>query len=783
MSKINKKELVDFLIMESEEHFETILNGLLVLEKEPENWSIIDELFRSTHTIKGSAAMVGFVNVSTVAHKIEDILEEVRVGKRSVTQDFITSLINIFETLSNEIKNRKDDLDEKTFNILLNDVDNLIKIGKVDEQPLKSSKSTQLEEKEDNRIARQKLLEKVDEKFTKITEQTYESYIRIKLSRLDSLLNLVGELITNKNRQIDRVRNIQNLSYELEYVKKRFIELIRDFEDKFYYPINSGDLLPSRYSEELLEDFGDIEFDRYDHFNILSRKMQEIGNDIVLLINNILSELEFFYEETGVTNRIADEIQEGITSIRLVPIDRLFSAATRAARGAAVSENKKIRVHITGENIELDKTLIDALTESIIHIVRNAVSHGIESPEIRKEQGKPEEGNIYFRAKREASQVIIEIEDDGRGFDLKRIRETAIKKGLLDEYEAHDMRADKLLNLVFFPGFSTSDKSSETSGRGVGLDVVKRQVESLSGSVTIINRENSGACFQIIIPVSLLIAEYLIIKENSQVFCIPIISVYEIFSINKENIKKIGERDFYKVRDDYYEIYDLGAMLGQVEVSEFKEENYGVLLEGVKKPYVIIVDEILGREVTVTKKIGKIIEGLKHISGATISPRGEIRFIIDPLRLIEKKTGSTLRYVKSIKGVGKTAQKVYIPNSILIVDDSISIRKFLTSVIKGLGFAVDEAIDGANALEKLESNKYDLIITDLEMPVMNGYELIEKVRGVMKDSETKIFVLTSRATEKHREKAIELGADDFLVKPLNEDLIKDKIKGVMLERA
>lgn len=785
MSKIDKKELIDFFIMESEEHFETILNGLLVLENQPGNWSVIDELFRSTHTIKGSAAMVGFVNISAVAHRIEDVLEEVRVGKRNAEQQLIASLINIFETLNSEIKQKKDDLSEEVFRRLLSDADNLKKIANIKEDSTNETEDKQIYNKSENSkdLTRQKLLEKADEKFSKITEQTYDSYIRIKLGKLDNLLNLVGELITNKNRQIDRVRNIQNLSYELEYVKKRFMELIKDFEDKFYYPINSDDMLISGYSEELLGDFGDIEFDRYDHFNIMSRKMQEIGNDIVIVINNILSEFDFFYDDASITNRITDEIQRGITSIRLVPIDRLFSAATRAARSASVSEDKKVRVNIVGENIELDKALVDALTESIIHIVRNAVSHGIESPEIRKEKGKSEEGNIYLRARREGSQFIIEIEDDGKGFDLELIRKVAVKKGLAEAYEADEMRADKLLNLIFLPGFSTREESSETSGRGVGLDVVRKQIENLSGSVSVINKDNSGVCFQIVIPVSLLIAEYLIIKENFQVFSLPIISVYELFNVNNENMKKIGERDFYKIRDDYYEIYDLGGILGQVEYSEFKEGSFGILVEGVKKPYIIIVDEILGREVSVTKKIGKIIERLKHFSGATISPRGEIRFIIDPLMLIAKKTGSALRYIESIKVKEIAVHRVYLPNSILIVDDSISIRKFLTAAITNLGFHADEAVDGANALEKLEKKKYDLIITDLEMPVMNGYELIERVRGFMKDMETKIFVLTSRATEKHKEKAMDLGADDFLVKPLNEDLIKDKIKGIMLERA
>jgi chemosensory pili system protein ChpA (sensor histidine kinase/response regulator) len=225
------------------------------------------------------------------------------------------------------------------------------------------------------------------------------------------------------------------------------------------------------------------------------------------------------------------------------------------------------------------------------------------------------------------------------------------------------------------------------------------------------------------------------------------------------------------------------VLLKQVENAQFEDGSVGIIVEGIKKPYIITVDEIIGRETAVTKKLGRIVEGLKHITGATISPSGEVRLIIDPIRLIEEKTEGTLNYSKTTTDQPKSTGKTYIPNSVLIVDDSISIRKFLSSIISDMNLAVDEAYDGANALEKLEKRRYDLIITDLEMPVLNGYELIDKIRNYYRDNSTSIFVLTSRATEKHKNKAFELGANDFLIKPLNEDKIKEKIREVIFERA
>ncbi|MBZ4672784.1 MAG: putative Chemotaxis protein CheA modulated with response regulator receiver region (Modular protein) [Deferribacteraceae bacterium] len=782
MAKINKQELIEFFLMESEEHFETILNGLLVLEQNPENWSIIDEMFRSTHTIKGSAAMVGFINVSSVAHKLEDFLDEFRTGKRKIDQGITTTLVEIFEKFNNEVKSKKDDLGQSLYEELLAKIDNISKIAPLSVNE-NLSESPTVKKQTKIKPSRTEILERADENFTQIGEQTFDSYIRVKLNKIDGLLNLAGELITNKNRQNERVKAIQDLSSNLEYTKNRLVQIIREFEDKYSYTLSSENELAKSYSEELLDGFSEGEFDRYDHFNILSRRLQEIGNDIVMSIDEIFKNFESFSEEISYVNRVTDSIQKGLTSIRLVPIDRLFSAATRAARSAAIAENKKVKVHIIGEKVELDKTLIDALTESFIHIVRNSISHGIENSDIRKQKEKDEEGNIYLKAKREGRYVILEVEDDGSGLNLELIREKVIQKGLLPEYEAKNMRADKLLNYIFLPGFSTKEGSSEISGRGVGLDVVKKQVESLDGNISVINKEGKGLCIQLSVPVTLLISEYLLLRENSQAFSIPIISVYESFNIDTSNVKKIGGRFFYKIRDEIHEIHDLGVLLKQVENAQFEDGSVGIIVEGIKKPYIITVDEIIGRETAVTKKLGRIVEGLKHITGATISPSGEVRLIIDPIRLIEEKTEGTLNYSKTTTDQPKSTGKTYIPNSVLIVDDSISIRKFLSSIISDMNLAVDEAYDGANALEKLEKRRYDLIITDLEMPVLNGYELIDKIRNYYRDNSTSIFVLTSRATEKHKNKAFELGANDFLIKPLNEDKIKEKIREVIFERA
>jgi chemosensory pili system protein ChpA (sensor histidine kinase/response regulator) len=425
--------------------------------------------------------------------------------------------------------------------------------------------------------------------------------------------------------------------------------------------------------------------------------------------------------------------------------------------------------------------LVDVLTESFIHLVRNAVSHGIETPKERLDLGKKEEGVLKLKARREGSVVIFEIEDDGAGLNYRKIKEKAIQFGYLDQYEADNIRNDKLANLIFQPGFSTKSSTGDISGRGVGLDVVKNIVESLNGSIHIESIYGQGTTFIITVPVSLLISDYLLLKENKQIFSVPIVSVQETFDIDISNIKKIGELYFYKLRDEVYEIHDLGLLLKQTKEAVLTHKDVGVLVDGPRKKYIITVEEIVGRETAVTKKTGKLLEGLRHFIGATISPHGEIRLIIDPVRLMENKLG-VVEYRKSAEKTEYSRGLSYSPNSVLVVDDSISVRKYLTKLLTDAGYKVETAYDGANALSILESRRFDLIISDLEMPVMHGYELIENVRKALGDNQTAIFVLTSRATDKHKAKAFEVGANDFLVKPFNDDEVLLKIEGVMSER-
>ncbi|MEF3254412.1 MAG: response regulator, partial [Deferribacterales bacterium] len=493
------------------------------------------------------------------------------------------------------------------------------------------------------------------------------------------------------------------------------------------------------------------------------------------------SNLYNYEDEILSISRLMDKLRKDITSIRMVHVENLFNTAIRTANTAANIEGKSVNILYSGEKIAIDQSIFDGLKEAFLHLVRNAVSHGIESPEQRKLVGKNPEGTLVFRALREGNQVIFEIEDDGAGIDIEKVRNKAVDKGLLDRYEADNMRVDKLFDLLFLPGFSTKDSVGELSGRGVGLDVVKENIEKIGGYVKIYSEYGKGTKVILNINMKELIAEYLLVRENGQEFSIPLLNIVTIFYLDTKKLQKRSDGYKYDFRGELLDIYDLGVLLGQVKLGYLDSYKSCIVLSSKGKKYIIVIDEVLDRMVTITKPLPKSISHFNHFSGATIDANGNVALILDPMYLIK----DTLIHNISLT-IDKKDEKLkkidYIPNSILIVDDSLSVRKYLGKLLTSYGFNYVEATDGIAAIDNLRSRKFDLIITDLEMPLMNGYELINHIRGEMLDHETPIFVLTSRATDKHRNKAMELGANDFLMKPFDEDEVISKIKEVISAR-
>lgn len=735
---IEQAELIKYFLLESEDYVNTLIEGIEELENKGFNYETLEVLYRTTHTLKGSASIVKFNKIASLAHKLEDLFEA--LIKKEIPDDLsllniIRKVVNIIISLINEIvqyNEEKSEIDEKL-------------IALIDE------------------IVNKKTITKVEEVSETYSPLPTINSVRVDLNLIDSILGILSEIIVQKNILIDREKELTNLvEVILQGGKKLFNEIVSFSERYWLTPISDK----SRVLDTFFTDFSDLEFDRYDEYHIFTRKISEITNDI----NEGLSELISFSENLSsnfkTLNKEITNLKDNLLSLRMLPIGRLLSKISEAIKDIANTLGKDISIEIKGGDIKIDKPVLDLLHEPLIHVLRNAIDHGIETPQERLSIGKPQKGNIKLNAKKEGKYVVISIADDGRGIDTEKVKQRAIEKGLLNPQQAIQMSKDEILSYIFVPGFSTSEDVDFQSGRGMGLDIVKTVIAKLKGTIEVYSEIHKNTTFIIKIPQSLSITNLLIFMSSSLEFAVPINYIEEILTID----------DFPNVKDE--RVINHKSRVIPVKIfSEIYLSSNGKPLEkgyiivfnfsGIRKA--LLVDDILGQEEATIYSLGKFLEGLNQYLGYVISSKGNPRFVIDPVKIFEEDFSFNLP-------LHLYRENVVYSGRVLIVDDSISVRKSLQALLEAKNLKVYTAKDGLEALSILEEKNVDLIITDLEMPVMHGYEFISRIRKDERFNDLPIVVLTSRGTKKHQEKAIDLGADGFLVKPFDEKTITELLE-------
>ena len=610
-----------------------------------------------------------------------------------------------------------------------------------------------------------------------------KQFIRVNIERLDNLMNLVGEMVVNRNKLARQVDLIKNLRDELAFSQNRLLHEIRKFEEKYEYTMNfqapalSG---PEQRSSGQSGDFFELEFDRYDDFNLLSRKLAEITNDT----NEIMTEFSAFFDsfelDTGRISAITSSLQDEITQARMVEMDRLFQLFQRPVRDIAQAENKKINMVVTGGDTKIDKTIFEIISDPIMHMVRNAISHGIEGPEERTRLGKEPGGSLILSARHDGSSIVLQIEDDGRGMDPEQLRRTAVEKGFLTPGEVKAMTDGEALNLIFRPGFSTSASVGKVSGRGVGMDVVMIQLGKINGRIEIKTEKGVGTRFIIRLPLTLAIAQALIVKVKDQDVAIPMNMVEETTRFSDRDIQHVAGDEMINLRGSLLRLMRLNTLLsvGKLPKREMDFRYPTLILVLADKRLALMVEDIMGREEIVVKSLGDYLKNVRMFTGATISGEGDVRLILNVAHLFGEETLSTKTSYVGGKEVSAAEAQLRKPR-VLVVDDSISIRKYVQRFLDRSGYEVETATDGMNALEELAKQKYDAVVTDLEMPVMHGYDLISEMKRNPAFTSIPIIVLTSRAGEKHRQKAMDMGAQDYLVKPFEEQEMIEALKRLL----
>jgi chemosensory pili system protein ChpA (sensor histidine kinase/response regulator) len=616
--------------------------------------------------------------------------------------------------------------------------------------------------------------------------------IRVESERLDLLMNLVGELVISRSRLEKKLADISRLKEEMFFGKTRLFQAITDFQGKYEYSrpmagssraAASGVHLPHRpaapahaplsapgLEESELAAFSELEFDQYDEFNILARTLMEIGTDTGEIFSQLNRFFDAFGEETGQFSKITARLQDEITRVRMMPLTLLFQRLQRSARDAARKESKEIEFTTLDNDTRLDKLILDQLYTPLLHIVRNAVSHGIEDRQTRRDAGKPEAGKVHINAFCEANQVVLEISDDGHGLDLDAIRAIAVQRGLIAPNTHLD--EETLTQIIFQPGFSTAAKVTDVSGRGVGLDVVRQEIARLSGSVQVRSIPGQGCTFVIHLPLTLAINQAMFITSGAETCALPLNFVEHIQESQSSEISLSGSQELVRTAEGLVPLLRMHHLLNQPAASQ----NGSIVLARVADRRVAIaVDRILRKQDIVVKPLGPLLKEHPLFSGATLGGDGQVVLIVDLPRVLENQQTENLRTDLAAPQTPAADTAAPTRPTLLVVDDSLSVRKVIEKHLHSLHFEVELAIDGLDALEKLRTRPISLVLTDLEMPRMHGFELIAEMRRQDAFRRVPVIVVTSRDAEKHRRRATALGANDYIIKPFSREQLAEHI--------
>ncbi len=595
-------EIFESFVVETKEILEKLDLDLVKLESEPENKNLLNEIFRSFHTIKGTSGFLGLVKLQKVTHKLEDILNKLRKGEVTLNDtimdgilkgyDVINELLSIVETEKNENLNTASILGQ--LQLILDNFQSSGKDGEVAQLNVDSGKTKKKVEHKNTitldkgesgetevAVAEEKPAVKSPKsnqpketkkpKETKQSQQsgnkTIEQTIRVDVERLDDLLNIISELVLGRNRLL-QVNS----------------DAMREYEGS------------------------------------------KIAHDLA--------------ETTRQIDLMTTELQLAVMKTRMIKIGKVFNRFPRLVRDLSKETGKDIQLVIKGAETELDKTLIEEINDPLVHLIRNSVDHGIEPPEVRKENGKPEKGTIVLSADHEGNDIIITIEDDGKGIDPEVIAKKAVSKGLVTEEKVKEMSDKEIYNFIFSPGFSTAEKVTNVSGRGVGMDVVKTNVTKLHGIINIESEVGKGTKIIIKLPLTLAIIQGLLVEISGETIVIPLSSVIEVIRVAKEDVYLVNQTECVKLRDMVLPLSDIDNMLYGVDKSVDNKDYYFVVVVGIAEKRIgIKVDGLVGQKEIVIKTLGKYLGNIEGIAGSTIMGDGKVVMIVDVAELVNKLTG------------------------------------------------------------------------------------------------------------------------------------------------
>ena len=737
-------ELFEIAQMETDELMEAI-EVLLENVQSPEiNLEQNKELKRHLHTLKGSVRMAGANKVGAIAHRLESLLD--------YSESRGISLFTMKELLEDELKKIAFML--KNVEVPLSS-DNLSWIdGKYD---VETKVEVEAVENTENEVNPQV------QKNTFV--QTQVQSIRIDANIIDDLINNAGEVrLTRTTLEGMLISNRRSLA-DLRASSDKLISMLKEIEVQAETQIAAKKEL-----EATSENFDPLEFDRFTRLQELTRFMNETVADVQDTVTSMETFLKTqdsaIVQQSNLTNNLLDTLMK----IRLVPIDTISDRLYKITRNTAKEVGKRVALELQGEKTEIDRLVLDKVISPIEHLLRNSIAHGIETPEERTASGKTVAGKVSFNISVDGNFIMLSIKDDGAGINVDKVRSIAIKRGLLKM--GVDYTEKQIVDMIFQSGFSTADTVSQVSGRGVGLDVVKKEISELGGSIDIVTARGQGTEFKIILPVSVATNHVMLINVADKLVGIPALNVEEVFSLKRNQIQKAYQDGKVTLKGREYPMFYFGHLLGLVQVNqlpEFRTYNTLIAVNYLGDTVVVHIDAMEATTEVLIKSMGSHYSKINGILGATLLGDGRQGIIVNPVSLRKHYEQNIKQSV--VDNINDTMEEVEKSGviTVMVVDDSITVRRATSKVLQRYGYNVVLAKDGEDGLEQLQIVTPDIILSDIEMPRMDGFEFAKNVKNTEKYAGIPIIMITSRTADKHKNYAFSLGVEGFLGKPYQEE--------------
>jgi chemosensory pili system protein ChpA (sensor histidine kinase/response regulator) len=589
--------------------------------------------------------------------------------------------------------------------------------------------------------------------------------LRVNADTLDYLINEAGEVSIARSRIEAELRTVKNTLGDLTESIGRLRGQLREVE------VQADSQMQSRKSEveQQKGEFDPLEFDRYTRLQELTRLMAESLHDIMSIQQTILKNVGETEAALLQQARTSRDVQQELMRMRAVPFSNLNERLYRVVRQTARDVDKKAELEIEGSQVELDRSVLEKIGAPLEHMLRNSLAHGLESPAERVAAGKPETGRITVTLRQESNEIALVQSDDGAGLDLDKLYAKALERGLLEQ--GQQLSDLEKMQLIFASGLSTADKVTELAGRGVGMDVVRKEITSIGGRVDIESVRGKGTTFAIYLPLTLAVTQVVMVRAGNSTLAISAAMVENVLRLKADAMSSLYDRRVIELQDRVYPLHYLQQLLGVTGATQIQSYNSVLLLRSGIQRIALHVDELIGNQEIVVKNLGPQLSRVPGVAGATVLPDGSIVLITNPVQLAQQ---ARLAPVKAATAEPQqAAAPVAVPASevspvVMVVDDSLTVRKITSRLLEREGYQVLTAKDGVDALQQLKDTIPAVMLVDIEMPRMDGFDLTKNVRGDPRTAGIPIVIISSRTADKHRNQAAQLGVNAFLGKPYQE---------------